>query len=491
MTDTSRFTIPVASNSSPQVGPTPEDTTQNLRLPQMPAIASPQMDKARLPPQNLINEVPHQVPQRAEYVNELDRYEPIDPARFPNQPHDKSNVPPTTASNVAYILKVHDVSVRYNVIKKQIEILWNGQSAVSENLSSTSLNIVISLMVKNRMSPSLVPSMLEVIANQNPYSPAADWINSRQWDGIDRLQDFCSTLTERSDFSAELKKTLIHRWLISAVAAVLMENGFRCRGILTLQGPQSIGKTSWIRKLIDVPELQKDLIRIDHHLDAGNKDSKLTAISHWIVEIGELDSSLKKDVARLKGFITSDRDKIRRPYARGDSEYPRRTVFCASVNDHAFLVDQTGNSRFWTIPVTAIKYQHDVDMQQLFAQVAVDYKNGVPWWLTQEEEQLLEHHNKDHRTVSIIRERLIAAINTDPLPTQKETKPYTAGQALGQIGYERPSNQQCKEAATVLREMLGEPKKIQGNYKWRIPFRRFDSFGANWNQPTQDPDDLY
>lgn len=439
---------------------------------------------------NAKNDVTLQEPQRVEYVTELDRHPALDPARFPNRPHGQ-HAPPTTASNVAYILKEHGISIRYNVIKKQPEILWEGQRGVSENLSSTALNVVMSLMLKNHMSPTQVPAMLEVIANQNPYSPAADWINSRQWDGIDRLQDFCGTLTERPDFSAELKKTLIHRWLISAVAAVLMENGFRCRGILTLQGPQSIGKTSWIRKLIDVPELQKDLIRIDHHLDAGNKDSKLTAISHWIVEIGELDSSLKKDVARLKGFITSDRDKIRRPYARGDSEYPRRTVFCASVNDHAFLVDQTGNSRFWTIPVTAIKYQHDVDMQQLFAQMAVDYKNGVPWWLTQEEEQLLEHHNKDHRTVSIIRERLIAAINTDPLPTQKETKPYTAGQALGQIGYERPSNQQCKEAATVLREMLGEPKKIQGNYKWRIPFRRFDSFGANWNQPTQDPDDLY
>src|SRR6185369_10901281 len=176
-----------------------------------------------------------------------------------------------------------------------------------------------------------------------------------------------------------LKKMLMLRWMISAVAAALMPQGFYCRGILTLQGPQSIGKTSWIRALISEPMLRERILKLDHHLDASNKDTLITAVTHWIVEIGELDSSLKKDVARLKGFITSDRDKIRRPYARSDSEYQRRTVFCASVNDHAFLVDATGNTRFWTIPVTSINYVHEIDMQQLWVQVAMLFQNGEPW----------------------------------------------------------------------------------------------------------------
>jgi hypothetical protein len=29
-----------------------------------------------------------------------------------------------------------------------------------------------------------------------------------------------------------------------------------------------------------------------------------TAITHWIVELGELDSSFKKEIARLKAFLT-------------------------------------------------------------------------------------------------------------------------------------------------------------------------------------------
>ena len=61
------------------------------------------------------------------------------------------------------------------------------------------------------------------------------------------------------------------------------------------------------------PILRDAVIKLDHHLDTGNKDSQITAICHWIVEIGELDSSFRKDIARLKGFITSDRDKVRKP----------------------------------------------------------------------------------------------------------------------------------------------------------------------------------
>jgi predicted P-loop ATPase len=31
-----------------------------------------------------------------------------------------------------------------------------------------------------------------------------------------------------------------------------------------------------------------------------------TAITHWIVELGELDSSFKKEIARLKAFLTGE-----------------------------------------------------------------------------------------------------------------------------------------------------------------------------------------
>ncbi len=203
----------------------------------------------------------------------------------------------------------------------------------------------------------------------------------------------------------------------------------------------------------------------------------MTAITHWIVEIGELDGTFKKDIALLKGFLTLDQDKIRVPYGRADSEYARRTVFMATVNEEHFLVDPTGNTRFWTIPVIDINYEHDVDMQQVFAQMAVDYENGVPWWLTREEEALLEMHNANHRTVSALRERILDALDLSRIGDPK-VPPMTASHLLMQIlGIAQPNDTQSKECARVLREYLGEPTRSKGRTRWRIPLRvvEFDS----------------
>jgi putative DNA primase/helicase len=240
--------------------------------------------------------------------------------------------------------------------------------------------------------------------------------------------------------------------------------------VLTFQGAQGIGKTRWVLSLVPDDSLREMLVKDGHHLDAGNKDSILGAVTHWIVELGELDSTFKKDMARLKGFLTSDFDKIRRPYARTESEYPRRTVFFASVNQADFLVDATGNTRWWTIPVTKINYKHGIDMQQLFAQLAVDFRKGKEWWLNQHDEVLLEHHNRDHRSVSVIRERLMEMIS--PESTASNTHPAMSSiEVLRELGYETPTNQQCKECAAILREQFGNSVRIRGINKWHIPLK--------------------
>lgn len=453
-----------------KIGSSPKISATTLKPPSSVSAMSPKVSNQ--PDQGQLNEVFGKiVPERQEHILcNLDHAQPLDPESFPNPPHKPGKPVKATIPNVKHLLSEYGVAVSYDVIKKQLLMVLPEQSGSSDNSSNVALTQLLSLATLNRMSTGPIPAILEALGDRNLYNPVADWIMSKPWDGEDRLPAFYNTLDEREDYPWPLKHALMLRWLLSAVAAALMPQGFYCRGILTLQGPQGIGKTSWIRALIPDTILREKALKLDHHLDAANKDSLITAVTHWLVEIGELDSSLKKDVARLKGFITSDRDKLRRPYARSDSEYQRRTVFCASVNDHAFLVDATGNSRFWTIPVTKIDYQHGIDMQQLFAQVAAKFKNGEQWWLDHHEERLLELHNSDHRTISIIRERILEAIDHDH--REKANLPAMSTiEVLEALGFERITNPQCKECAAILRELFGQPKKIQGTYKWRIPLK--------------------
>jgi predicted P-loop ATPase len=104
---------------------------------------------------------------------------------------------------------------------------------------------------------------------------------------------------------------------------------------------------------------------------------------------------------------------VRRPYARSDSEYQRCTVFCATVNEVNFLIDKTGNSRFWVIPVTKINSDHCIDMQQVFAQLKNKLDSGAKWWLTPVGDRRLEELNRAHRSASVLEEKLLEEFDFD------------------------------------------------------------------------------
>jgi len=404
----------------------------------------------------------------AEYA--LDHAARIDPAEFPHGPQGWAQVLPATLPNIAFVLKSYGVTVCYDCIKKKLRIAIPGHTGTTDNADNTAITIIISLVTLNGIAFGQVPAIVEAIGDRNLYNPVADWIHSKAWDGVDRLPALFQTLKEREGYSPQLKRILVYKWLLSAVAAALLPKGFKARGVLTFQGPQGIGKTSWVMSLVSDPVLRDMLIKVDHHLDPHNKDSILGAITHWIVEIGELDSSFRKsDVSRLKGVLTSDADKVRRPYAKTESEYQRRTVFCATVNESNFLVDHTGNTRWWTLALESIDFQHGIDMQQVFAQLAVDFHAGAQWWLTKDEEQLLELHNSDHRSVSLMRERLLRLLDLARINEPGNPSLGTV-ELLTELGYDRPTNGDTKELTAILREMLGESKKVNGTQKWRIPF---------------------
>jgi len=418
----------------------------------------------------------------------LDQAKALDPNSFPNQPRVPSSQILPTIANFQHLLRQYNIAVKYNVIKKKLEIVVRGPTGSFDNRDNVLLAQISSIAALNGFPTGQIPNLLLAVGDRALHNPVADWIKSTPWDGVDRRQAFYDTLVEREDFPKGLKETLMYRWALSPVAAALMPSGFRCRGVLTLQGAQGIGKTAWVSSLVPDPVLRSHVVLLNHHLDGGNKDSITTAVSHWLVEIGELDGSFKKDIARLKGFLTADSDKVRRPYGRLDSEYPRRTVFCATVNDANFLVDATGNSRWWTIPVAKINYDHGIDMQQLFAQLAIDFENDAQWWLAQDEERNLEEHNKQHLVVSAMRERILNAIDVDHaegayLPAM------TAIEVLQAIGINFPGNPQCKECAGILRELFGESKKINGKVTWRVPLKHRQAVSAP-TTPAVD-DDLY
>ena len=393
----------------------------------------------------------------------------VDQRQFPDQPAGGGAVPPTIA-NVRYLLAANGIKARYNVIKKKTEVFIPGLTGTTDNADNVTIAHVRSLLALHGIPNGDARAIVDAIADECSYNPVADWIESKPWDGCDRLPAFYATLIASTEYSSQLKETIMYHWLLSAVAAALMPNGFSTRLVLTLQGPQSIGKTRWCMSLVTDPALRSSVVKTDHHFEGGNKDHIITAMRHWIVEMGELESSLRKDAERLKGIITRDRDVVRIPYAVADSDWPRRTVFVASANGSDFLSDPTGSTRWGIIPVQAVHYEHTVDMQQLFAQLAVDLAEGARWWLTPEQEVEMEAWNERYRLTSPVADALMSVVDFDGDDTGIRER-LTAGMVLERGGIEHPTPVQSRECGTLLRAKFGPPVKSKYGMRWEVPLR--------------------
>lgn len=395
---------------------------------------------------------------------ETETIQSIPRAEFPHQPNRKNAGLPATFENFDYLMNFYSVEMSYDMIRKDVYIKVPHLVTTIDNAKDVTNAHIKSLCALNDFPVAHLNSNILALADLNAVNPVADWISSKPWDGVDRLPEFRATLITAEDYPVDFRDVLLDKWMTSALAAAFTDD-FRARGVLTLSGPQGIGKTSWVNALVSYGKLRKGAVLTGHSLDANSRDSKSTAITHWITELGEVEATLKNDLPAFKAFITNDMDVFRRPYASADSTLPRRTVFCASVNDTWYLKDTTGNSRFWSIKVVKVNYDHGLDMQQVFAQYKMQFfDQGQTWWLDAEQEARLTDLNKEFEPIDPVKEALLSLINLGREKQHDETF-FTSVQLMKLIDMRSTT----KQVHAVMRELVGPPRKTKGSLGWDLP----------------------
>ena len=370
--------------------------------------------------------------------------------------------PLCTLENFRILIEKLEWTIRYNVIKKAIEIMIPGESFTRDNRDNAALACMLSECEKVRMPTKHIAQYLIRVADENQYNPVATWVLSREWDGVSRLEQFFGTV--RSPVA--IKDKLMRKWGIQAVAAAFSPDGIAAQGILTFVGPQNIGKTTWFRKL--VPD-ELDVVLTGHTLDLKSKDSIFIALTYWIVELGELDATFKKsEVSAMKAFITQPQDKLRRPYAAVESNFGRRTVFGGSVNGEEFLADPTGNRRYLTIPVEGFEFDHSVDMQQVWAEFHSLWTAGEAFFLSMDEVSELNTHNEQFTIIDPLSERIAASFGWGPHVVMWDW--MTVTDVLMKIGIKEPTKGQTIAGSAIIRKLNGgQRKKSNGRVLLAVP----------------------
>ena len=309
----------------------------------------------------------------------------------------KKKKKPVTSEDIKAIMQKLNIKIRLNEITGMADI--EGMPAQFSKTNAVNvLPVLLSDYMKThdmKCAKRDLDDSLVLIEDENRYNPFADMLKETVYDGTDRIAEL-PALLDLSDTDFEF--TLVKKWLWQTVSIALNDETepYGADGVLTLQGAQGIGKTRFFSVLSVYPDWFAEGVSIN----TENKDTIIQATGSVVAELGELDSTLKREQSALKAFLTAARDTYRLPYARAAARRPRRTSFCATVNPDEFLNDETGTRRFWVVHVGKI----DVDrlnslprewVMQLWAQVYQQYylKDVQGFRLTKEERAELECRN--------------------------------------------------------------------------------------------------
>ena len=267
------------------------------------------------------------------------------------------------------------------------------------------------------------------VAQQQSFHPVRQYLMGLEQDTGTAAFDLDEVAPRFFRSPDPLHVAMVRKWLIGAVARA-MEPGCQMDYCLVLQSRhQGIGKTTSFKALAS-PDW------FNSSAPDGDKDFLLNIHSCWIFEMGELESHTgKRSAGQMKNLITITTDNFRAPYGRNNEPHRRGSVFCGTVNEESFLRDETGNRRYWVVPITGTE---SLDRDGLSAArdgiwkaaLAAYRGNELPM-LTSAQEALSEIQNETFTHSDPWLEMLQTAIENNP---RKWQMPFSTAEALETAG---------------------------------------------------------
>ena len=322
--------------------------------------------------------------------------------------------------------------------------------ALQRNISITEFQTVLQSKIIPRVHP-----LREYILSLAPYSEnEPDWI-TRKANEITLLHP-----EQRERFIACFTK-----WIVAMVACWMDENVANHQ-VLVLVGPQGIFKTSWLFKLLPEPLRMYQNNLVLNGMGKVDDDVRNMLYENAIVNLDELDAMGTSEINQIKSLITCQVITNRAKYHRFKQTHVRIASLCGSTNKTHFLTDLTGSRRWMPFEVSAIvnPYENIFPLDRMYAQAYHLYRSGLEYWMTPEDNAVLNQHNEDFRVQDSMEELLhlwfdIPAQNCGTFMTSAEIGEFL----INQGSIKRPMSSQ---ALSILLKKAGfQPtrKKINGN----------------------------
>ena len=306
--------------------------------------------------------------------------------------------------------------LRYNILKRTTEYRRKASADAWQPVTDRVLNrMTVEQLLEGGSSWSYGMKLLIESDFVEDYNPVGDFLDTcPQWDGHDHIGD----LARRVPTDYKEWPQLFRRWLLAMVAQARGLSRDHGNALVPLLiGPQGTHKSTFCRLLLPPPlrDYYMDDIKVDNAEQVERVLGRM-----WLVNIDEYNAKTVREQAKIKRLLTEKDVQVRRMRSDQYLLTQRLASFIATTNERQPLTDTTGNRRYLCVEVSGlIDTDTPIDYGQLYAQALHALEQGERYWLTQDEEQALEEHNRPYLATTAADELL--ADHFEPAEVSRQT----------------------------------------------------------------------
>lgn len=231
-----------------------------------------------------------------------------------------------------------------------------------------------------------------VLSNKvEAYHPFHLYMNELpEWDGTDRVTPFLRRVSEEDWWLQDARC-----WLRAMTAQWMGEVRTHANALVPvlMSREQGMGKSTFCRLLLP-DSLQA--YYLDHlNLSPGTSPEK-KLVNYGVINLDEFDKIGEKRQPDLKNLLQMLSVPVYRGKRLGYITEPRLASFIATTNSLHFLTDPTGSRRFLCVEVKRYISDTPLEHKQFYAQLKHELAEGLPDFLSKEEEAALQRRNKKY-----------------------------------------------------------------------------------------------
>jgi predicted P-loop ATPase len=281
----------------------------------------------------------------------------LPPSRFVDF-EGKSNIPAPTLTNARIALNKLGLNCWHDLFSGKKYI--GGSALNSEVGGQVTDDLVSAIRIMIRRDFDFDPGLnntwqaINLFCREHGCHPVRDYLNAclADWEALDGGKRIDTMLIDYFGAPDTAFIRSVSRIVMVASARRIFDPGCKFDYMTVLESPEGYNKSRALAKLYGEQWFSDQTI-----LGLDDKQLAETLRGRWCVECADLSGMRKADVEKVKAQLSRFEDRTRPAYGRAVIDAPRSSVFWGTTNETEYLRSQTGNRRFFPVPIKRI----DVD----------------------------------------------------------------------------------------------------------------------------------